>query len=867
MEKMPWKCQTCSKEYKDESRYKSHMTRCGTSGRSIGSVGSIRSYMSDATVVSVSRSERREKPKRRSGTMSTRSPGLISDVERESNDDKIYKLKQKLRDYYREIKKRENEYKVGLEKMDSHYRRQISSLTEESARLQKEMFSVDKSSDATVTKLENIIMAQQEKLNKRKTELPVLQSLPVPHDDEKERKMIAVIDTLNKENDWLKRELERNKAIQTQTEEKYKYDVKTLVDQMTGQKSSHFLEINSLKTKHAEELSEQNKHLNDNEKKLSETLGEKINEVDRIKNALYFQIDSEREEKKREISSLTERYEYTIKSLENKHKYMTDTLKEQHAQNIANINRENTILIAGIEKKKDEEIALVKKEKEILHTEVLSLRDKVNQYDRRNRDNHLRTLGEIKKETDSKVAQCKLEYDRINGELADENKRLSEKLEHTTQVLKRINDTSNSLQARYTEGMARTTGEYSEKIRILTTQLDKMKSEGLYHINSLSENLDNCKKTLEKTTEENNRLKNKIEELTSSLDHSKRDLEAIRNSKELLLKDRSEWLDDLKDRLVKEKNEEITKLKKDYEASFDSLNRRENILSLKIEEDSKIKNDLSNSLENITKERDEYKKKLYLMVKGSDDMRSKIEDLEATIVQVNIKGTNSIELLQKEKKELEEKIELLNTHLDNARNDSYKANQQRIQYEQLYNNEKAQPKITQKYISKIKDMEKTIGEYKEALAKAEADSFVVRDHCIKLEEGMKELTQTTLKKEAELKRKEEILRDAPPKLLDPSIKRSRDEALGTLRQVKSELLSIKEENHIMRNKIDILENSLKDSEKSRTETKEEFLSALNKQTLSYEKELDAKNRRISELEGVLIGYIKSKNEISNLLSP
>ena len=119
-------------------------------------------------------------------------------------------------------------------------------------------------------------------------------------------------------------------------------------------------------------------------------------------------------------------------------------------------------------------------------------------------------------------------------------------------------------------------------------------------------------------------------------------------------------------------------------------------------------------------------------------------------------------------------------------------------------------------------------------------------------------------REEELKKNEKLIRDATPRLLDPSIKKARDEALANLRQAKIELTKVREEANEINQKLFVAEGIVRDMEKekkliikSQTELKETFVNNLNQQQEKHEKELAEKSERIKELEKLLTEKLKA----------
>lgn len=119
-------------------------------------------------------------------------------------------------------------------------------------------------------------------------------------------------------------------------------------------------------------------------------------------------------------------------------------------------------------------------------------------------------------------------------------------------------------------------------------------------------------------------------------------------------------------------------------------------------------------------------------------------------------------------------------------------------------------------------------------------------------------------KEKELKSAEEIMKNAPPKILDPQLRKARDEALNNLRAVKLELGKLKEESMQSLQKLEVAERLVKEQEreknlilKAQSEMKETLVNNLNQQQAKHEKELLEKTNRIRELESILTEKVKN----------
>jgi hypothetical protein len=124
-------------------------------------------------------------------------------------------------------------------------------------------------------------------------------------------------------------------------------------------------------------------------------------------------------------------------------------------------------------------------------------------------------------------------------------------------------------------------------------------------------------------------------------------------------------------------------------------------------------------------------------------------------------------------------------------------------------------------------------------------------------------SQALDERESNLRKTEDSIRSAPPKLLDPAIKKSRDDALIHLRQSKLELAKVQEQSMSLLQKLTVAEDTIADIEKeknlivkSQAEIKQTFIDNLNQQQQQHEKDINEKNTRIKELEAMLMEKIK-----------
>jgi len=207
-----------------------------------------------------------------------------------------------------------------------------------------------------------------------------------------------------------------------------------------------------------------------------------------------------------------------------------------------------------------------------------------------------------------------------------------------------------------------------------------------------------------------------------------------------------------------------------------------------------------------------------------------------------------------------------------------KLNKKIIELEnQLLQTEQKAEKAHQEFNKKLLELSKSPPEDKVKLQEIEKEYTRLSDQLVISEKKLSALQaeyaqavasiktkQDHLKeREEELKRAEKALRESPPKLMDPTIRKARDDALTNLRQAKIELTKTKDETIQVTQKLMVAEGLIKDLErekhlilKSQSDLKETFVNSLNQQQEKHEKELVSKSERIKELETMLTEKLK-----------
>lgn len=133
------------------------------------------------------------------------------------------------------------------------------------------------------------------------------------------------------------------------------------------------------------------------------------------------------------------------------------------------------------------------------------------------------------------------------------------------------------------------------------------------------------------------------------------------------------------------------------------------------------------------------------------------------------------------------------------------------------------------------------------------------------------LNQELAKKEKELGEREQrvieeikkIKKNPPTRLLDPSLKKSRDEALAKIRSQRVEITELQTSIVQLKDRLKLAESVVaeRDREKqyiveNNKDVKQSFVNTLNQTTVVHKRELEKKDKRIQELESLLMSKVK-----------
>jgi len=675
------------------------------------------------------------------------------------------------------------------------------------------------------------------------------------------------------------------------------------------------------------ELKEQLVQVKDTMKKIQDSSfnvgGQMISTLNKQKEHLDKEIatrDATIERLDRQLKKIAEETIDRLNTAERKCKNLGDELKEISEKYIATKavldKKEKDFLIqkdenSRVKESNDLYIEKIKKsqfEKELLET-------KVKTFEEMGRTKELAIEAERKKASQlyllSQTLHTQLKEQELELDKKDKTLRFVQtELETVTRNLNITTAESNRVKNQMTDEFKKIANNLQsekdrqvEELRKANLQLEKSIETNNYN-NELSK-----AQFVEGLKKESDRVINELNTQIKELKKANIQLEGLSKS-QVIAKDREVEL--LKAQLAEGLRREISKLTIEKDRQIEELKKRNNTMEQTIHIQTM---DKSKNLDSL---REEYKREMEKKISERDknvmekdkqveELRKKISQMDQVFRMQQLAVQNASIQDKKDKEELIQlraqatrqddqllKIEKMSAMLQESRN----------HFQEVINKMKVEQKTEMdKMIEKLKEMtikanaasqladqtKATYASYLEANSKKagpdaqlkvteiekERDSLLAQlasadKKIMQLQSDISNSTATIriksqllAERETSIRKDEEALRNAPPRLLDPSIKKSRDEALSALRQSRLELGRIKEEIVQTTQKLQIAEGTVKElqNEKvlimnSQNEIKEAFVNNLNQQNQKHDAELSQKNARIKELETMLMDKIK-----------
>jgi hypothetical protein len=467
-------------------------------------------------------------------------------------------------------------------------------------------------------------------------------------------------------------------------------------------------------------------------------------------------------------------------------------------------------------------------------------------------------------------------------------------------IKEKLNESNNTELSRIKTDKDRVIDEYKKKITDLENKLTTSFLSRDNELHAVREKITEIHKIeLSKLSIDRDRIseeyKKKISEVESKLAHAnvhkETEIQTLKNkilegTRQEIIKLSSE-----KDRIIDELKRRIVCLEKDISLSLHETMKNINLAKEELRKDhSKTIMDKDKSSEELRKkisqlEHDllvqaQIRQKLTDQVDVSKKDKEEISQLRLEVHRLsdkNLKFEQTQGILQETKNRLQESITKLNTDhssqiqkLQDKLNDVLK----RLQVsEEQYDRTKAAYNAyveseTKKHgpdsKNKIAELEREKDSLLSQLASSDKKIQQLQYDIAAATATLRVKSQALDEREANLRKTEDAVRSAPPKLLDPAIKKSRDDALIHLRQSKLELAKVQEQSMSLLQKLTVAEETIADIEKeknlivkSQAEIKQTFIDNLNQQQQQYEKDITEKNTRIKELETMLMEKIKN----------
>ena len=636
----------------------------------------------------------------------------------EENEQKIKALKDDLEMAKKNYNKEEEKNKIILEQNKT----QINELQEELNEIKESLTITQKEKEIEGLNYKNQIQRIKDEYERKIKEEENKTNENEEKSKETERKLLTIKASYDKEkallnqklehyikqiDDYQKREKEMKQEINSQLKEqtiaykdkmeKYEKNLKNLINENEKMKEQivdlettiEGLEVtlNTEKIKNNDNLEKINKEKEELEEELNNIKRINIEEKDKIKNELNIKID--------ELNSDNKKLKLKLEENDIKNKNLEDTRRakiNKMESTIAILTQENNLL-----KQQNDEINKRNLEQKSYYENIVSnLENKAFQVDHT--------------EFQKKIDEIKLYYEEEKKNLEDNYIKENNKLKEQIDILNEgLNKTKLDL---------KNTTDELEHIKIDTKNIiNKLTKEN----NDIKIEKEKLNTNLNKTTETlNSKYKLTMNELEKKLEEK----ENIHRTEITRLNENTEEkLSQLKLLFENEKNRLENKLKEEK-------NQSENKISLIIEEyENKIKNqeielkeendNLQNELNDINEEHNNYvtnaEHEFELLNQKIETMEKSLKEAKENIEKENEKNKNNIEninnIYNKERKELQNKIDIINNELNNKEKEYTLLISRKEQLEKIINDK--EEIINQIRDNNIKDKDEFNNKYEE----------------------------------------------------------------------------------------------------------------------------------------------------------
>lgn len=745
----------------------------------------------------------------------------------------------------------ETNYKMQIEKMVKEHEKIVQNLTAENSKkislymenTRRETEDYKKTISALQTELTNVTEKCSNIVQKKEEEVKkAIERCNFEYHSRYEEKDREIND-LRLKNDKISGESEETIQRLKEQLNLVRENMKKVQDNSQAMNNQFVSNLNKQKELADKEISVRDQtigHLEYQVKKIGEESIDRFNMLDRKARHLS-EENKEVTDKYNNMKSLTEKQEEIISGLRIEVQKLKENMlcmHEQHRQDQFTVGMNEQKLKLELEQKKHEceflgkGVEEMKSKMAILSQTCASQKTQIGIVTE-NLEKHVQNLG-IR---DREITSLNKSLSVANGELGRLKKIYSDELHQKILEVKTDRD-------RQVEDLSRRLATYG----VTVANLEQSRVEMRQNIVALSIERDKYKTIAETIVEKDKALENAVKKVTGIEEH----MHTLEQSKQQtehklqLLQSKHKLLEESFSKDLEAKNREVQKLQED-------------IVS--------VKNSYGGFLANINaenKSKDDEIKFLRDKITEYQVQEARMAELSNTVGVLQNSHRVTLEKIAEEKKsegdKMAKKVFELERKLAERDQDMEKIKQE-------YNKKLTDmTKIPQECKTKMEEYEKENGKLSVQLEASEKKLYSLQAEYAQILANVRSKQEHLREREEELKKAERTFREAPPRLMDPSIRKARDDALANLRQAKIELTKTKDDTIQVTQKLAVAEGLIKDLErekhlilKSQSDLKETFVNNLNHQQEKHEREMTSKNERIKELEIMLTEKLSKRD--------
>lgn len=331
-------------------------------------------------------------------------------------------------------------------------------------------------------------------------------------------------------------------------------------------------------------------------------------------------------------------------------------------------------------KKVSDELAKEKKTNEELNNKVTELNNKITETEKNLKDanNKVSDLGKQLKEANDKVTNLEAEKKTLTEKVVELDKQVTDKQKEIDKLNNDVTNLNNQIETLNQEKEAEKKAHEQEK-KDLEKQLQDAKdiiATKEQEIATIKEEVEKVKKELEDEKTENANLNKQVTDLSDKVDKANQDLKETKDKVTNLEnqvkaeQEKNKALEEEKEKITKEK-EQVEKEKQTLVNEKEKLEKEKEDLGNQVKEITKDKEDLDKKVKEITEEKEklvtEVEKIKEETGKNQEGQTEKIKELEKKIEEkdkVITEINNKIKEAENIKKQAEEKIKKLNEKIN-----------------------------------------------------------------------------------------------------------------------------------------------------------------------------------------------------------